>query len=151
MLTQPQIATLRAAVMAEPTISAIVASADDIAIAAWLNSPVTEKCWKTEMAIAEVHDIMNWTEFISRSVAEKAAFTCMFVMGMVNPSRPNIRSGVNDIFSGTGAAPVALRASFLAAMQRPMTHAEKILATPGTTYTLTFEGEVSYGEASWLR
>ncbi len=153
MMTPAQKTVLRTLVMTDPTITAIVAAADDIAIAAWLNTPVAEKCWKTYMDIAEVHDIMNWTEFISRSAAEKAAFTCMFVMGFVNPARPNIRSGLNDIFSGTGAAPVALRAAFLTVMQRAMTRAEKALATGPVNgiYTLTYEGELSYAEASELR
>jgi len=153
MLTTQQIATLRAAVMSEPTITNLVATADDIAIAAWLNTPTVEKCWKTCLDIAEVHTIMDWTEFIGRSVAEKAAFTCMFVMGFVNPSAANIRSGLNDIFSGTGVKPVALRTALLNICQRPMTHAEKYLATNpiNGTFTLTFEGEINYQEASWLR
>ncbi|MBC7964231.1 MAG: hypothetical protein H7Y05_14965 [Steroidobacteraceae bacterium] len=153
MLTPAQKVILRTMVMSDPTITAIVAAADDIAIAAWLNTPVVEKCWKTSMDISEVHDIMDWTEFIGRSVGEKAAFTCMFVMGFVNPSRPNIRSGLNDIFSGTGAKPIALRAAFLTIMQRPMTRAEKTVATGPVngTYTLTFEGELSYADASELR
>lgn len=153
MLTPEQKTTLRAFVQAEPAIAALLAAADDIAIAAWLNTPIAEKCWKTCLDIAEVHDIMDWTEFIGRSVGEKAAFTCMFVMGAVNPSRPNIRSGLNDIFSGTGAKPIALRASFLTIMQRPMTRAEKVLSTGPVngTYTLTHEGELSYADASELR
>jgi len=144
MLTGAQITILHNAIVAEPTLTEAYMSANDSVIAAWLNTPVAEKAWLTNMTIGELHDVMDWTEFIGRSVAEKAAFTCMFVQGLVNPSRLNIRNGINDIFSGTSQKTVNFRNAVLTAMQRPMKRAEKLMATGPVSgvYTLVYEGEI---------
>jgi hypothetical protein len=151
MLTATQITLLHAALIADPSMAASVAAADDIAIASWLNAPVAEKCWKTKLTIDEVQDAMDWTVFIGRTAGERDAFRTMFTTGEVNPSRDNVRKGMTDIFSGTGGA--TLRTALNTVSQRSMTRAEKILATGpiSSVYTLTFEGNLSYADASALR
>jgi hypothetical protein len=153
MLTASQMITLHLALVGDSTMAEAVANADDIAIAAWCNAPVAEKCWKTKLTIDEVQDAMNWTTFIGRSTGERDAFRTMFSQGEVNPAKSNVRTGLDDIFSGTAAQAVALRAALSAVSQRTMTRAEKILATGpvSSVYTLTFEGHISYADASVLR
>jgi hypothetical protein len=153
MLTATQITLLHAALIADASMAASVAAADDIAIAAWFNTPVAENCWKTKLTIDEVQDAMNWTTFIGRSVGERDAFRTMFNQNEVNPSKENVRLGIADIFSGTAATAVNLRAAIMGVAQRTMTRAEKILATGpvSSVYTLTFEGQLSYADASALR
>jgi hypothetical protein len=153
MLTASQISALHAVLITDSTMIEAVANADDIAIATWCNAPVNEKCWKTKLTIDEVHDAMNWTTFIGRSTGERDAFRTIFSPGEVNPAKSNVRTGLDDIFSGTAAQAVALRAALSAVSQRTMTRAEKILATGpvSSVYTLTFEGNLSYADASALR
>lgn len=111
--------------------------------------------WKTTVPTRDIKDSMNWTEYISRSAAERGAFEMMISDGSINPSRPNVRQGVADIFSGVGAAPTALRAAILALSKRSATRAEKLFAvgtgSDASPATMTFEGFLTYQDVSQAR
>jgi hypothetical protein len=157
-LTSAQIATLRADILADPTLTAIPAGSDgDFTIAAIYNTIFTPSWWvyKSSVPVADVKDALNYTTYIGRSVAEREAFTFMLSNHVIAPNRPNIRQGINDIFSGSGATPVAQRAAFDVLFRREATRAEKLFATgTGTTVspgTMTVEGAISYQDVGAAR
>lgn len=162
-LTPAQSATLRTAVLAEPSLANAVLTGDDYAIAAWCNAPTS---WVVYKSVLSRHDILTKTSptgtsftwaggaYITRAQGERDAFREMFNdTGTVNPGDPKIQSAFLDIFSGAGGAPN--RTHILALSKRTATNAERVLSTglgtDANPATLTFEGEVSQGEASMLR
>lgn len=152
-MTDTQYAVLRALVLAEPTLATAIASADDQAVADWLNAASGNKGWITEFTTAQLLEAINWTTFIGRSVAEREALQFMFREGAVNTGRSNIQQGFNDIFSGGAAAAVNQRAALVSAAQRNISRAEQALSTAGLlngAYVLAWEGQVSPGEASTI-
>ena len=73
--------------------------------------------------------------------------------GAINFSRPNVRQGLQDIFSGAGGA--SQRTHLLAIGRRLTTRAEKLFsagtgstASPGT---MGFEGNLSYQDVQEAR
>lgn len=96
--------------------------------------------------------------YINRSQGERDAFKELFNSVLsCNPSRPNVRTAFDDIFSGAGAGAVANRAHVRAIGRRTVTVAEKLFVTAtvgGPTQTgargsrtnpdtLGFEGELT--------
>lgn len=154
MLTTAQLATLKADILVNfPS----VANNDDghFAIAAAYNllaSPAWT-VWKTSLETKAVFDALEWTAFIARSTGERDAFGLMMRDGVIDPSRSNIRQGINDIFSGPGGA--TQRASLVALAKRFAARAEKLFSTGTGTdavpATMTFEGNLSYSDVSAAR
>ena len=157
MLTTAQLATFKAALFAETDteLVALRAAGATGAIAEWYNKPSVPDfiTWRTNVTEHEIVDntsaegtVWSWTAYIGRSVGEQNAWARMFNgTYSVNPSIPQVRSGMADIFSGgTGAAQ---RTHLLAIGKRKATRAEKLFAVgTGTTAapaTLTFEGAIS--------
>jgi hypothetical protein len=146
-LNPAQLSTLKSAILADPTQAANAANANWQAIADWLNEPdpTGAKCWKTSISQEAVWDVMDWTVFINRSQGERDCFRMLFTgRGVINPSRLNVRRAIADIFSGVGAAVVALRDALTTAFQRPITRGEKLFAAPSpdlpAILTLSVEG-----------
>lgn len=109
--------------------------------------------WKSTLETKAVFDALEWTTFIGRSVGERDAFTLMMRNGVIDPSRPNIRQGFTDIFSGPSGA--TQRASLLVLAKRSATRAEKLFSTGTGTdalpATMTFEGNLSFSDVSAAR
>lgn len=149
--TATELLTLRAAVQAEPSVWTAAQLGDDQTVADWLNAASGSNGWKTNFTVDSLLDVLNFTTFIGRSVAERDALRLMFAgSGNVNCGRTNVQQAFNDIFSGTGAAAVAQRAAITSACQRSISRAEKLLSAglSGAAYVLTREGEISVNDAS---
>lgn len=75
--------------------------------------------------------------FINRSQGERDAFASIFnAIDTVNPSRSNVRTAFDDIFSGSGAGAQANRAHFRAVARKLSLIGEKLFLTqsaPGYT------------------
>jgi hypothetical protein len=136
--------------------STAIAATNDQAIADAYNlaaSP-TFWVWKTRLAEDDIYQlpsvdatVWSWPAYILRSVEERAAWDRMFsVTGAVNPSLPNTRQGIADIFSGAGGA--AQRTHLLAMGRRTALRIEKLYATgtgsPGSPGVMAFEGAITY-------
>lgn len=161
-LTQAQKDSLKSAILAESTIQSCVTNGDDGCVANWLNSESTFVVWRTRVSKDEYQtstgpttgttfDWANAGGYISRSQGERDAWNTMFsVNGTVNPSKPNVISAFNDIFSGSGAGAASNRNLLLDLSKRKATQAEKILATgTGTSVspgTMTFEGQIAVND-----
>lgn len=160
-LTPAQAQTLAAAIAADPVLNAIPLGSDgDAAIAAAFNLAASPDfyVWRTNVPKSQVKDAINYTTFISRSQAERDAFTFMMSDNMINPSLPNIRTGVADIFSGSGAVPIAQRDALTAVFRRKATRAEKLFANTAagngaqaTPANLVVEGNISGSDVALAR
>lgn len=166
-LTPTQKATLHSDMISRPELATMIANGDDIGLAEFYNTPVTPSfvVWKTIVTQEEYQSeqspsstYFNWSGtggYIARSQGERDAWRVMFVSGSVNPSKPNVITAFNDIFSGTGAGAVNNRSHLLAMSKRNANLIEKLLAvgtgTDASPATITFEGNLSYIDASEAR
>lgn len=153
-LTNEQVPILKAAILAEtdPTFVAFRTAGSTGAMAAYFNTPSTFVVWKTNLSehtitgeVSSEGTVWSWPAYIARSMSEQNGWARMFNgTYTINPSLPQVRTGVADIFSGgTGAAQ---RTHLLAIAKRFASRGEAIyaagigsVATPGT---LVFEGGI---------
>ena len=103
--------------------------------------------WKTRVTEQDMHAAYVWTEMDNLTQARFNQLTLILKPGSINPSTPNIRQGVQDIF--TGAQLVNTRTALTALSKRLATVAEKLFSTGpgdgsnGNPANLVFEGSVS--------
>lgn len=177
-LTPAQISTLRTVVMAEPSLATATNTGDDYAIAEWLNAQndVAFYVWKTSVSTSDIYDNITWANFTpsdtpdgtqvwaNRSLAcqgkQFSLQTILVGRDSINPTKSNIRSGLQDALTGipsgaSGATKSGGWNNVQAVMYRTTTRAEKYLATgTGTTGSpalMGFEGFVTPNEASLMR
>jgi hypothetical protein len=140
--------------------AAALAATDDQAIAAAYNLLASPSywVWRTRVTAQEIYETVtadgtswSWTIYIARSVGERDAWRELTsVTGFINPSLPNTRQGVADIFSGAGGA--AQRTHLLAIGRRPSRRIEKLSASgAGSTAApsvMGAEGELTYRDVA---
>lgn len=150
-LTPAQLVTLKAAIDADPVLSAYPNTPDGAyAIADDLNAldPGPFVVWKTAVNPDEIlRNGMDWTRVDNLSVGKARIWEWMTRLGTFNSSRLNIRAGIDATWTGT-AADLAVRATVYTHCKRPATRAEKLFATgtgsDASPATMTVEGRLSY-------
>jgi hypothetical protein len=161
MLTEAQLPTLKAAILAEtdPVFVEFRTQGATGAMANFFNLEAVPAywVWKTKVPKTDYTNgvsvdgtTFSWTGsgFITRQQGERDAWRELFSTGnAVNPSLANVRQAFTDIFSGGTAPAPANRTHLLAMSRRPATRGEKLFATgAGTTANpslLVFEGSIS--------
>jgi hypothetical protein len=163
MLTAPQLATLKAAILADPVLAAFPNNDDGhFGVAAELNkdaSPVFF-VWRSSLDVNEImSNGFDWTRVDNMTVGEARIWQFMTQLGTINPSRSNVRAGVNEAFKGT-AQDDATRLAVFGHCQRPATRFERLYATGAGTTTdnigtgpgsVVLEGPVGYQDVSTAR
>lgn len=141
-LTSEQLAALKVAIDADPSLSAYPLTTDGyIDLANKLNSETASPefwVWRSSVAKNEYTQqasvdgtTFNWTGsgFISRSQGERDAWVQIFNSSQtVNPSLVNVRQAFADIFSGNTAPAPANRTHLLAISRKKATRIEQIFA-----------------------
>jgi len=163
MLTQSQLATLKAAIIGDPELSAFPNNADGaFAIAAFLNLPAVPDfyVWRTSVGITEImQNGFDWTRVDNLTVGKARIWEFMTAAGTVNPSQPNVRAGFEACFS-VEAGDQSTRQAIYNHSQRLATRMERLFATgigaPSTDHgvgpgTLVYEGQVSFSDVSDAR
>lgn len=113
--------------------------------------------WKTFVDTMAIKDVVNWTEVINRGDGEQFAFDLMIRDGGINPSKSNVRTGLQDIFSGPQGANT--RSALLDLAARKSSRAEKLFAdtaggngsTKINSANLTFEGKLTSNDVEAAR
>jgi hypothetical protein len=100
-------------------------------IAAALNAPADPAAvvWRT--AVSEDEIMLNgfdWTRVDNLSVGKARVWEWMTQFGAIDPSRPNIRAGIEAVWVGT-AADLAVRAAVYSHCKRAATTLERLFAT----------------------
>lgn len=166
ILTAAQLLILKADILADPALAAQPATPDGaFAIAAAYSLVPTPDfwVWRTQISQSEIVGVTtpapdnttwSWTIYIARSQAERDGWREMFAdTGMINVSRPNVRQGLQDIFSGAGGA--AQRTHLLTIGRRKANRVEKLFATgTGSTAapaTMGVEGDLIYQDVLLAR
>lgn len=151
-LTPAQMQTLKSLAGADPTAAGYMATADDIALAAWYNTATTYVIWHPAVTPERWDDHMmeGITQMDGLTVGKRD--TLFVVTSRVRDCRdPNVVAAINDL---TGSQNT-LKARLVAACKRVATRAEQALSTGAGTEaapgTAAWVGTLSYGEASTIR
>lgn len=158
-LTPEQQAILKADILADPVLAAYPMNSDgafDIAkkyeeiIPAFI-------VWKTSVQQDEItQNGFTWTEVDNLTVGKARIWEWMFgnISRSFNPSKPNVRAGIVECWSGT-AGKNAVQAAVLVHCKRSANRAEKLFATgtgtDATPATMGFEGRLSYQDVEAAR
>lgn len=157
-MTTAQLATLKAAILADPVLAAKPLNSDGaFDIAAAMNAPASPAftVWKTNVSINEVGKAFNGTELAGLTTGNQSRLQTLaqYLAGGVNPSNVGNRQFFDDVFSGAGGTNT--RANLLVLWKRLATRAEKLFATgtgsDAVPATLTFEGQLSYQDVETAR
>ena len=150
MLTPAQETALVASILADPALAAIPHSSDgafDIAAAYNLTASPAFTVWRTSV---ETRQIMEngfvWTTVDGLAAGKARIWDWMSRLGIINPSKTNVRQGLADAF-GAGS-PMGL--AIAPHLKRLATRAEKLFSTgtgsdasPGL---MSFEGTLAYND-----
>lgn len=153
MLTTEQKLIVKNYVEADPALSLLAPSADNaFAIAAALQAVASPAfiVWKSSVTRKEIlQNGFDWTRLDNLSVGKARVWTEIFVDGSLDPSKANVRTGIESVWVGT-AADLAVRAAVYVHCKRSATIIEKILATgtgtDATPATMGYEGAVNYND-----
>ena len=151
-LTPAQLTILRNDILADPALAEQPMNsdgADAIAQAYKLPATPTFVVWRTSVP---VDDIINngfvWTAVDSLTVGKARIWDWMRAPGSINPSKANVRQGLQDAF-GTSQPNIAQH------LKREANRAERLFATgTGTTAApglMTFEGALTYQDVELAR
>lgn len=154
MLTQSQLTTLKAAILAEPVYSAWVNDSVWSAIADDLNQIASPDfiVWKSRVHIDEImQNGFDWTQVDNTTVGKARIWEWMFAneTRTINPSKLNIRAGIDEAWRGT-AAMLAVRAAVYLHCKRAATEFEKLFAagtgSDASPAVMAVEGEITTSE-----
>lgn len=133
MLTETQLATLKAAIIADPTAGPIRTAGDTYSLLEWCNGPSSTLAWRTSVTGSEVYNAHKPVEYIARSAAERQAFDLMASNDRSHDFTVAAkRNGVADIFSG--ATNSTSRTAIFTVAQEFATRAQLVLG--GTTVSV---------------
>lgn len=163
-LTTAQLQALKAAIDADPTLSAQPLNSDGaFFIAAELNKVASPDfwVWNTKVSRADIYNstspdstTWSWTTYKAQSVTEQNAWVQMFMGDQADFSKANLRAGVAAIFTGSAQAN-AQQAHILAMGRRLAKRAEKALSI-GTGSSVSpavmgFEGNIGFQDVEAAR
>lgn len=131
-LSLTQLQTLKAAIAADPALNSQPNGSDGNAmIAAAFNIGASPEfiIWRSDVPVAEVmQNGFDWTRVDNLSVGKARIWDWMTQFGSFDPSRVNIRAGIDATWVGT-AADLAVRAAVYVHCKRAATRGEKLYST----------------------
>lgn len=153
-LSVEQLATLKAAIAADPVLNALPNNTDSaFEIAYQMNLPASPDfiVWKSNVSVDEImRNGMAWDRVDNLTVGKARIWDWMTRLGTFDASKANIRAGIDAAWVGT-AADLAVRATVYTRCKRKATRCEKLLASgtgsDASPATMTFEGNLSYQDA----
>ena len=140
-LSNAQLLILRDDILADPALAAQPMNSDGaFAIASAYNLLAVPDfvVWRTAVGVDEiVNNGFIWTAVDTLTVGKARIWDWMRESGVINPSKANVRQGLQDAFG-------ASQPNILQHLKRSATRVEKLFSTTGATNTMTFEGALSY-------
>jgi len=147
---------LKADIQGNGTLAALMAAGNIGQVVAYYNAPADPAfyVWRTSVSRSEMHSAYVWTEMDGfNNVAKQFQFRLLIDEGQINPSLANVRTGLQDIFTGAGFA--GTRAAMIALCSRTALNVEKLFATGGTgadaanSATMGREGTLSQADIEY--
>ena len=153
MLTDAQLLIFKAALLAEtdPELVGYRTNGQTPLIAGWYNQDKTPAVvvWRTSVKQDEImQNGFDWAQVDNLTVGAARIWEWMFnnVAQSINPSKLNVRAGIDECWKGT-AAKLAVRDAIYLHCKRNATRGEALYATgTGTTLspsTMGFEGQIT--------
>ncbi len=123
-------------------------------ISRWYNLTASGnyKVYKPSVTEGEIfQNGMDWARVDNLSVGKSRIWEWMFKFGSANPSKANVRTGINSVWVGT-QADLNVRAAVYLHCQRDASNAEKLLksAGAGTAADASGDGPATLGYESPL-
>jgi hypothetical protein len=157
-MTPQQIATLKADILSnqDPAVITALANGDSGTVAEWYNqtSSPSFTVWKTLVSEDEImQNGFDWVRVDNLSVGKARIWEWMFgnASRAINPSKANVRLGIDETWKGT-AADLAVRAAVYVHCKRLASRVEKLFATgtgsDETPATMAIEGPISINDIS---
>ncbi len=109
-------------------------------------------CWRTSMLVAEIRELVDWDEVVSRTTNDLLAFQILTSTNSVNPSNASVRQAFTSIFSGGQG--VNSRTALANAAKTTVSLVEKVLALQSAVGdsdnpdNFGFEGIIGHTEIS---
>lgn len=160
MLTTAQLVTLRAHIDASADLNSLPNTGDgNYELARRLNLPSDPAyiVWRSLVSWDEIMlNGMDWARVDNLSVGKARVWDWMFQneARAFNPSKPNIRTGIDATWGGT-QADLSVRAAVYVHCKRTATRGETVLAsgtgTDQSPGTLSFEGSLTYQDVEEAR
>jgi hypothetical protein len=100
-LTPAQLATLKAAIIADPTAGPMRTAGDTAALLAWCNGASATLAWRPVVSGDEIYAAHKPKDYLARSAAERSGFDLMCRQTRLDFTVGKIRTGIADMFSGT--------------------------------------------------
>jgi len=154
-LTSQQQVILKAAVEADHALSLLAPSADSAYAIGEAMQAIANPAfivWKSSVSEDEImQNGFDWVQVDNLSVGKARIWEWMFdnESRSTNPSKINVRAGIDECWKGT-AANLAVRAAVYVHCKRSANRLEKLLATgtgsDASPATMGYEGTVSYQE-----
>lgn len=159
MLTPTQNALLKNDILADPVLGVLAPSSDAIyqIIAAYMQpkSP-SYIVWRTDVSQDEImQNGFDWTRVDNLGIGKARIWEWLFdnQESSFNPSKPNVRAGIDATWGGT-TADLAVRAAVYVHCKRPANRLEALFATGTGTdaspATMVDVGELSYDQVRIL-
>ena len=155
-MTPEQLTTLKAALLADQALAQWIIDYRDDLIRDYYNEPASPAytVWRTNVTQDEImQNGFDWVQVDNLSVGKARIWEWLFDNGStsINPSKANVRAGIDEAWKGT-AAMLAVRAAIYVHCKRAANRVERLFATgtgsdavPGT---LVFEGTLSTSDIS---
>jgi hypothetical protein len=136
-LTTAQNATLKAAMLGDANVIAIVGR--DQAVADYYNAPSSPvvAIWRSDIRGVEIVSAITMTEFAALTALKQTCLTFMMEPNVIDATSANVRSAFNTIF-GAGASLAALTA----VAQRTGTRLEVLFSAGGPPATTTMYAHI---------
>jgi len=160
-LTTSQFAALKAAILADPVLAPLTSGpqSDVGRITDAMNADASPAfiVWRTSVNPDDVmKNGMDWTRVDNLSIGKARIWDWMIRLGTFDPSKANIRAGIDAAWVGT-SADLAVRAVVYTHCKRSATRAEKLFAntsggngSDATPAVMVFEGMVQFNEIAEL-
>lgn len=103
-MTPAQLATFKAAVLAEPALAALRTAGDQGGIAAYYNAQGASSVWRPVITIAELNTAIVWSEFIALTQGQRDAYMALISAPSIDATKTNVRNGFASIFAATSLA-----------------------------------------------
>ncbi len=155
-MTPEQLSALKAALLADPSLTQWIIDYRDDLLRDYYNEPASPAytVWRTNVTQDEImQNGFDWVQVDNLSVGKARIWEWLFDNGStaINPSKANVRAGIDEAWKGT-AAMLAVRAAVYVHCKRAANRVERIFATgtgsdavPGN---LVFEGTLSTSDIS---
>lgn len=157
-LTTAQKATLKTAIQADSTLNEMYVAGNYGPLADALNAEVVPAfvVWRTSVSQDEIMlNGFDWVRVDNLTIGKARIWEWLFVNDakVINPSKSNVRAGIDEVWKGT-AADLAVRAAVYTHCKRNATVLEKIFATgTGTDVspaTMTVDQPIGWNEIGEL-